>query len=517
MRQVEHDKALDSLGSELQELQLHKQRLEPLQADERKLVWRLKREYTLVRREAELAARALDHQDRENERSEARCSEDAEYSRGLEIKAAELISECPGAQRQLEEEGEVANLRAQRRELLSEIRTLHVNNREKEQHAWKLSSAAELWAESVLPPNFGASALRSLGMARMEVEDAFLQLAEAGKEASRAAEMREVSLLAMHGVMQEHREHVAQLASCESEVLAARAKRGVHVAEATVLREAVRHLSEERSLLSAECDEQRTEMRSWRQEVDQLDELETALRGELSGAQLLASQSAKSNSDVERRVLDLDQELSVYLADRREIQSSDVQDMALQDAMSGAVQRKTLQLQTEVNRMQAAHSELHVRNESAELRLRETLLPERTSQRRTSEALVSSRDALISSCRELGERLTQERFETETLRRRARQMLHESQVAEQSLIEAKRRREVSLASAALESRQLESKGIQLQARLAARDTSQAALAHAITEASQRLGRLRQSQEEAASEVAALRRQNASLETLVSFG
>ncbi|CAE8607188.1 unnamed protein product [Polarella glacialis] len=36
-------------------------------------------------------------------------------------------------------------------------------------------------------------------------------------------------------------------------------------------------------------------MRSWRQEVDQLDELDTALRGDLSGAQLLASQSAKSD------------------------------------------------------------------------------------------------------------------------------------------------------------------------------------------------------------------------------
>lgn len=511
-----HDQTLDLLGSELKELQLRNARLAPKLAEEGQLTRRLKRELAQSRHEADLAERALDHSDRNLSRLEARCSDESGYAAELESKAARLVAQSPAAQQHLEEEGEAESLRAQRRELLGEIRSLHPAGDENLEHARRLHSAAERWASAVGLSSGGASLLAALGFARTDAEDALLRLAKCGEEAASMAEQREATLLLLHTAQRRHRLEVASLATCETAMLTASAEHGTYKTEWATGHDAARLFADERCALLLQCRRCEEEIQADSADLGQLVELESSLTEEVLVAQHVRQRVVSAAPDLDQKIQALDAEMSRSVAERRSLHSEVLQDAAAQDARAATIRQEVHHLQGDLCQAEASNEALKELDEGSELRdigCRSAVLTELLE----ADRLEASCSESASRCVELRSLLRQEQETTKDLRTTARQAFDETRAAEQQLMDLQGRQEAILAAAASDYRLAEDRGNRLREELVARDASQANLGRAIGEATQQVESLRRERDEALNEAAAVRRRNTSLRNLVSGG
>eukprot|EP00933_Yihiella_yeosuensis_P072289 TRINITY_DN80647_c0_g1_i1.p1 TRINITY_DN80647_c0_g1~~TRINITY_DN80647_c0_g1_i1.p1 ORF type:complete len:539 (-),score=125.62 TRINITY_DN80647_c0_g1_i1:127-1743(-) len=513
-----HNHGLDVLASELQELKLRRQRIEPRLAEEQQLVRRLKRDLTLCRKEEGLIGRGLDQSDRELKRLEACINDESVYAVELESKAASILSESPPAQISLQQESEIEAIKAQRKDILSEIRELHSSNREKEAQASEFLSALNDFATIAALPS-GSSSLQSLGSVRANIEELLLCLTRAGEEASWVAEEKEARLLALQTTKAQHRTSVAQLAQCESEIFAAKAEQSAWATEQLAAIEANKMFQGQRASLLSDSTTRQSELDSCNDGIRELEELQESFVEEMEGFKLLAERShydsAASGAAMRQHLTQLDSEMRYHAADSQRLHEEYVKDVALRNEVSQGLVEKSAKLQSDLERLKAAKLGLESMDQRTDLH-RSEQLSMLSNSREKLESLASSFKVSQTKTAELRRQIAKEVQSAEDWICHAQQLSDKNRADEKQLHHSLCQSEEYRSRASKQRRLAESKGEDLQAHLVSRDVSQAGLVQSITEATQRLSVLCADRDEAESEIIAMRRTNASLRSLVSL-
>ncbi|CAJ1388360.1 unnamed protein product [Effrenium voratum] len=480
---------------------------------ERQSLWHLRCRVEQCRREAKLATKALEQQQREARRMKARVEHESQYAVQLETKAAELVASSPAVQLRLETEGEIECLQDGKAELLGEIRSWREEEEELRSNIQQLHFACEDWADSRGLP---LALVLQLGRARFGLQEGLLDLARRNEMMACASEEHDALLLSLHSARQEHRVQVAQLGTSQSALLAARAT-------AAGERAAVRNQTEERRLLEAEHEQfevelhqETDEMRLCRSGLEALQRSESAWSQEASTEAWLAESVAMARQRSDRRLAELNREISQAGAQSRRLAAAECQTAALEAASLRQLRLEANELECEADAAQATKQNLRRRGQSCQsLGTRHESLM--AIQNEKEQKLVQCYSRTWEESHRVRRSIQQERQLAEAAQSREQEAFLESEAADAELRRARTRCEVAVAGLTQGREVLAAKGQQLQEQLVERTAKQAELSRRIAEDTARHQELRLATDELQQQLLAVSRRNRTLRGLLPAG